>query len=109
MTPVASAEAIALSLFDEARCESRLREPDGGSRIDEAYPQSRLREADGASRFGRVGGEPTLGELLAGVWEALVARSTVACPVCDATMHPQYGAHATPVGGRCSGCGSTLS
>ena len=55
------------------------------------------------------GGEPTMDEVLAGVWEGLVAHRSVECPVCGAEMRPQYGAHARPIGGRCAGCGSTLA
>jgi hypothetical protein len=56
-----------------------------------------------------VGGEPTLDELLVGVWEGLAVHRTVACPVCGADMRPEYGAHALPIGGRCSGCDARLS
>jgi hypothetical protein len=59
--------------------------------------------------FEAVGGEPTLDELLAGVWEGLTAHAVVGCPVCEAQMEPEYGAHARPIGGRCAGCGSTLT
>ncbi len=63
------------------------------------------------SLFDVVGGEPTLDELLAGVWEGLTARAAVDCPVCGGSleMQPEYGAHALPVGGRCKRCDSTLS
>jgi len=56
-----------------------------------------------------VGGEPTLEELLAGVWEGLTIHGSAACPVCDAAMEARYGAHARPIDGRCAACGSTLS
>ena len=59
--------------------------------------------------FDAVGGEPTLDDLLAGVWEGLTAHETVECPVCGDELRPVYGAHARPVGGRCAGCGSTLA
>ena len=55
------------------------------------------------------GGEPTLDELLVGVWEGLTAHSTVACPACGGRMEPECGAHAKPVRGRCQDCGSALS
>jgi hypothetical protein len=61
------------------------------------------------SLFDEVGGEPTLDELLAGVWEELTAHRVVACPVCAEAMAPQYGVHPRPIGGRCKSCGSTLS
>jgi hypothetical protein len=56
----------------------------------------------------RVGGEPTLDDLVAGVWEGLAAHQVVECPVCRGEMDPEYGAHARPIGGRCSGCEATL-
>lgn len=61
------------------------------------------------SLFEAVSGEPTLDELLAGVWEGLIAHTAVDCPVCGGEMAPEYGAHALPIGGRCSACGSGLS
>ena len=61
------------------------------------------------SLFDAVGGEPTLDEVLVGVWEGLTAHAVVPCPVCGAEMVPEYSVHALPVGGRCRGCGSSLS
>jgi hypothetical protein len=60
------------------------------------------------SLFEPVGGEPTLDDVIAGVWEGLTAHRTGACPVCREEMEPEYGAHALPIGGCCAGCGSTL-
>jgi hypothetical protein len=60
------------------------------------------------SLFDELGGEPTLDELLAGVWEGLAAHRAQACPVCGGEMEPQYGAHARPIGGRCGGCSTTF-
>jgi hypothetical protein len=51
-----------------------------------------------------LGGEPTLDELLVGVWEGLVAQRPVDCPVCGREMMPEYAAHVRPVGGRCGSC-----
>jgi hypothetical protein len=56
-----------------------------------------------------VGGEPTLDEVLVGVWEGLTAHGRLACPLCGGAMEPEYGVHALPIGGRCASCGSTLS
>jgi hypothetical protein len=53
--------------------------------------------------------EPTLDELIAGIWPRLCAHSTVECPLCDGEMAPVYAAQALPVGGRCSSCGTTLN
>jgi hypothetical protein len=51
-----------------------------------------------------VGGERTLDDRIVGAWEALSTHLSVACPVCDGELEPEYGAHARPVGGRCSSC-----
>lgn len=59
--------------------------------------------------FDRPGGEPSLDELISGVWEVLTARQPVGCPVCGGEMEPQYAAHSRPIGGRCGDCGSALS
>jgi hypothetical protein len=60
----------------------------------------------------RVHGEPTLDDLLAGVWEGLSARHAVRCPVCAGDMAPagraSAGDDARPVAGRCRDCGATL-
>ena len=61
------------------------------------------------SLFDEVGGEPTLEELLTGVWEELTAHRVVTCPVCSGEMRPEYGAHSRPRGGRCGSCGSALA
>jgi hypothetical protein len=58
--------------------------------------------------FANLGGEPTLDELIAGVWEGLAAHRPARCPVCEAEMRPLYGPHALPIGGRCTGCGTAL-
>jgi hypothetical protein len=55
------------------------------------------------------GGECTLDELIAGVWEELVAQRAAACPVCGGELTARYGAGSAPVGGRCRDCGSELS
>ncbi len=53
-------------------------------------------------------GRRTLDELIVGVWEDLTAHHAAACPVCGESMRPRYGSGSAPVGGRCTGCGSTL-
>jgi hypothetical protein len=56
------------------------------------------------------GGGPTLDDLVVGVWEGLAAHRTVACLACGETsMTPRYSAGPVPVGGRCRGCGTTIS
>ena len=59
--------------------------------------------------FDGLGGEPTLDQLIASVWEGLAAHAAVRCPVCEGEMRPEYGAHALPLGGRCAQCESTLT
>lgn len=55
------------------------------------------------------GGGLTLDDLVVGAWEGLSAHRTVACPACGAEMVPRYGAGPAPVGGRCTGCATTLA
>lgn len=51
----------------------------------------------------------TVADVVAGAWEGLVAHRGVECPLCGGTMKPRYGAAGmTPVGGRCTDCGTTL-
>jgi hypothetical protein len=78
--------------------------------------------AHGSEERGAAGGDPrpdapaaaegrgrrTLDELIVGVWEDLSAHHAVACPVCGEQMRPRYGAGSAPVGGRCTGCASSL-
>jgi hypothetical protein len=52
---------------------------------------------------------PTLDDLVAGAWEGLLAGAPAACPVCATALRPRHSAGAGVVGGRCTGCGSTLS
>jgi len=53
-------------------------------------------------------GGPTLDDLVVGVWEGLAAHRTVACLACGEAMKPRYGSGHAPVGGRCTGCGTTI-
>ena len=61
------------------------------------------------SLFDGAGGGPTLDHVVSGAWEELTAHAVVECPVCDGELHPEYGQHALPIGGRCRRCGTTLS
>jgi hypothetical protein len=61
------------------------------------------------SLFDGLGGEPTLDQLIASVWEGLTAHAMVVCPVCEGEMKPGFGAHTRPVGGRCTRCESMLT
>jgi hypothetical protein len=68
-----------------------------------------LLSARAPSLFDAVADEPTLDDLLVGVWEVLTAHAVVECPLCGDELRPEYGAHARPVGGRCAGCGTVMS
>ena len=62
----------------------------------------------GERRPTEAGGGPTLDDLVVGTWNELTVHRAVSCLVCGATMTPRYGSGASPVGGRCEGCGTTL-
>jgi hypothetical protein len=70
--------------------------------------ESRGGAGDAAPRAAAERGRVTLDEVVVGAWEGLAAHHAAACPVCRGEMRPRYGSGAAPVGGRCSGCGSTL-
>jgi hypothetical protein len=55
-----------------------------------------------------IGGEPTLDDVLVGVWEGLAADRAVECPVCAGGMEPDHGAHASSLRGCCTACSATL-
>lgn len=57
----------------------------------------------------RVGGGPTLDDLLTGTWETLTAGRTATCPLCAGPMEPRYAAGPVPVGGRCGRCATELA
>jgi hypothetical protein len=65
------------------------------------------------SLFDRAGGEPTLDDVLASVWEGLAARAAAGCPVCGGRMEPAHaareGRERAQVTARCTSCGSSLS
>jgi hypothetical protein len=52
---------------------------------------------------------PTLDDLVAGAWEGLLAGALPDCIVCGTPMEPRHSAGAGIVGGRCDGCGTTVS
>ena len=52
---------------------------------------------------------PTLDDLDAGAWEGLLEGAPADCLVCGAPMAPRHSAGAGIVGGRCGGCGTTVS
>ncbi len=52
---------------------------------------------------------PTLDDLVAGAWEGLLAGAPADCLVCGAPLAPRHSAGAGIVGGRCGGCGTTVS
>ncbi len=59
--------------------------------------------------FDRMGGEPTLDDVLVGAWEGLAAHRSVQCPVCHGVMDPVLDADTGSIGGRCRGCRSMVS
>ena len=72
------------------------------------------------SLFEGAGGEPTLDDVIAGMWEGLAAGATAACPICGGPMEATYdgrgderprsgGRVRAPEGARCTSCGSSLS
>ena len=56
-----------------------------------------------------LGPEPTLDDLIVRAWTGLRSHLIVVCPACHGEMAPEYGAHALPIGGRCTDCGATLN
>lgn len=83
--------------------------PGPGRPVRAARRADRGEHAAWPSLFETAGGEPTLDEVLSGVWEGLTAHQAVSCPVCGAVMEPQYGADARSLGGSCGACGSRLT
>jgi hypothetical protein len=66
-------------------------------------------DRDAPTQTPSVGGEPTLDEVLTGTWEALLIGRAATCVICEAPMEARYSAGHTPVGGRCTSCGTELS
>jgi len=64
-------------------------------------------ETDTTARAHRHG--PTLDDLVAGAWEGLLAGAPADCLVCGTPLTPRQSAGAGIVGGRCGGCGTTVS
>ncbi len=71
-------------------------------------PPPRLFVSPEEDHDGGAGAGPTLDGILSGAWEGLAAHAAVACPLCAGEMRPRYGAGATPLGGRCADCGTSL-
>ncbi len=70
--------------------------------MDQAIPPFfEIASADGEAH-------ETLDSLITGVWRELARHRITDGPVCGEEMEPEYGAHALPIGGRCTGCGTTL-
>ena len=55
------------------------------------------------------GGESTLDELLAGVWERLTVHAVATCPVCEGHLVAESASRADTARGRCRDCGTVLS
>ncbi|MFZ1153355.1 MAG: hypothetical protein WAN93_00470 [Solirubrobacteraceae bacterium] len=81
------------------------------STLDEGLGHSTPRRLAGARISGRtdVYGRLTLDDLITGVWEDLVVRGAVNCPVCASPMasRPPDSRGNSPVG-ACLSCGSRL-
>jgi hypothetical protein len=102
------------SILDPVETGQQLRAPGRASvrdRAPERTPATAPMGGDehAADRRHAASGGPTLDDLVVGVWEGLAAHRTVACPACGEAMKPRYGAGPAPVGGRCNGCGTTIS
>lgn len=86
-----------------SRRQKRLFDPSrrvgGETRTSPSAPAPRM-GPDGSGTAG-----PTLERMLMGVWEGLAATGSAACPLCGAEMRRGPGR----TGGRCGGCGTTLS
>lgn len=102
MTPLAVAQQTRRTCAG-----GRVRSP--GSPLDVSAPGSEAADAVTATLFDDPGEEPTLDELVSGVWEGLVAHQLVPCPWCGGEMTPVYSAHARPIAGGCGNCETTLS
>jgi len=89
--PVAEPEAAPESPAERAECAS-------------AAPAAEPATQTSAHRHG-----PTLEDLVAGAWEGLLAGAPADCLVCRTPLTPRHSAGAGVVGGRCGGCGSTVS
>jgi hypothetical protein len=76
-------------------------------RTRDAPLDDRARDAPLGRSLSQV--ERTLDGLIAEAWGRLLSHARVGCPACGETMEPAYGAHALPIGGCCSSCGSRLS
>jgi hypothetical protein len=102
------------SILDPVEAGQQLRAPGRRANRDRAPERTSVPAPIGGDqrvldrRPGPSGG-PTLDDLVVGVWEGLTAHRTVACPACGEAMTPRYGAGHAPVGGRCHGCGTTIS
>jgi hypothetical protein len=95
---------LTLDLFLDAPPADGIADPHDGGERDARGRQP----GDDAPPAAEGRGGRTLDELIVGVWEDLTAHHAAACPVCGASMPPRYGSGAAPIGGRCTGCGSTL-
>ena len=79
------------------------------SNCDQSGAVSRPGAESAPTLFDGPGGEPTLDELVSGVWEGLVAHRPVPCPVCGGPLAAVDDANGRAVQGRCGDCGTTLS
>jgi hypothetical protein len=86
----------------------RLGQPAASEAAPAVLVSDRVARARAEAVAQRPGGGLTFDEVLVGAWEGLSAHRTVPCPACDGAMAPRFGAGPGAVGGRCTGCGTTL-
>jgi hypothetical protein len=97
------------SILDPVEAGEQLRAGRGAVRDrPAAVPAPAVGDLHAHDLRGAPSGGPTLDDLVVGVWEGLAAHRTVACLACGEAMKPRYGSGHAPVGGRCTGCGTTI-
>jgi len=79
--------------------------------FDNVFERERAPSTTEPCRSDRTDGHagPTLGGLIAGVWEGLAMDRTVPCPVCHGTMTSRAPTRAGELHGACGDCGAQLS
>ena len=92
------------SLFAAAAAAAPAAAPEPATPAPEAAAVPETFTTASARRQG-----PTLDDLVAGAWEGLLAGAPADCLVCGEPVAPRHSAGAGIVGGRCGGCGTTVS
>jgi len=89
-----------LSLFGDGGARSAVA-PVGREEVAIVRPVGPA-PADGGERG-------TLAELVARLWEEVIAEGRTACPLCGGEIMGRASAHARPTEGRCRECGTTIA